>query len=114
MDVEIVHNQVNGLGLGILQRQLKHDLCELETRAVRRRIGKMTSCLRLASAEGVGCSAPWVLAIPAGFPAWFGRRSRPDIGVKGDRLEGSSSECVGSTAPAPDGTASRYLATNFC
>ena len=46
----------------------------------------MTSRFWLYRAENIGCAASFVFVVPSGFPTGHGRRSRPDIGMQGNRL----------------------------
>ena len=68
MDVEVVHYQVDGLGLGIFQGQVKENLGEFKTRAVRRREGEMAPRFRLYRAENIGRAAAFIFVVPSRFP----------------------------------------------
>ena len=86
MDVQVIHYQVDGLGVRVFQRQGDRNPGKFKARTVRRRECEMTSRFWLYRAENIGGTASFVLVVPSGFPSWYGRRSRPDIGVQRNRL----------------------------
>src|SRR5258708_37724185 len=86
MNIQVVHHQMDGLGLRILNGQVEGYLCELKRRSVRRGEGEVPARLRLYGAENISRSAALIFAIPPGFAPRLGRRGRADIGVQRDWL----------------------------
>src|ERR1035437_1468287 len=68
VDVEVIHDEMDGVCLRVLHRQLAGDAGEFECRAIRCGEGEMPPGLRLYSAKHIGRAAPFVLAIPPRFP----------------------------------------------
>ncbi len=69
MNIEVVHYQMNGLRVRILQRQGDGKLSELKGRTVGCRKGEMSSCFRLYDAKkNVGSPVTLVFVIPAVLP----------------------------------------------
>jgi len=81
VDVEVIHHQMDGAGVGIGERQLRNHHGELQTRAIRRCKGEVVSGQRLYGAENVGSPTAFVLTVATSFPARFRQRDRPDLGV---------------------------------
>ena len=86
MDVEVVHDQMDGVRLRVCRRQADGNLSELEARAVRSREGEMAARLWLYGTENIGSPAPLVFVVPPRFPSWHGWRKRPQVGVQSNRL----------------------------
>src|SRR3974377_1735720 len=86
MDVEVVHHQVDGAGLGIRQRQLREHYSELQTRAIGRCKSEVTSGPRFYGAKDGGSSTAFVFTFTARFTAWLHRGDGPDFGMQCDRL----------------------------
>ena len=86
MDIQIVHDQVDRLGRGILHRQFAEEAGELEGTAIGCGDGEVSAGFGFHRAEDIGRAAALVFAIPTGFPAGFGRRGRTDIRMQGHRL----------------------------
>ena len=86
VDVEVVHDQVDGLCLRVLHRQMAGDLCELKSGPVGRWEGEVPARFGFYRTEDIGRPAPLVFIVLSGFPARCGRRGGADIGVQRDRL----------------------------
>jgi hypothetical protein len=86
VDVEVIHDQVDGLGLGVLQRQFTGDSRELEGGTVGCREREMAARLRLYGAENIGRAAAFVLVVAPRFAPRFGGRGRANLGMQRDRL----------------------------
>src|SRR6266576_3320679 len=86
MDVQVIHYQMDGLGFRILKGQLKNDLCELDRRAIRCGKCEVAARLWLYRAENIGCAAAFIFVVSSRFPSRLCWRSRPDVGMQGNRL----------------------------
>src|SRR5262245_2497061 len=86
MAAEVVHDEVDRSGMGVLACQLSHDLGELKPGTIRRRERVMPAGLRFHSTENIGCAAPFIFVVPAGFPPWFSWYRRTYVGMQSDWL----------------------------
>src|SRR6516225_872870 len=86
MAAEIIHYQMNGLGVRVLKDQFGGHLSELKSRSIRRREGEMPTHLRLYRAENISRAASFILVIAPSFPSRLGWRRRADVGMQGDWL----------------------------
>jgi hypothetical protein len=86
MDVQIIHDQMDGLGLHVLCGNFEGHLSELQPRTIRRREGEMAARFGFYRAENTGRPAPLILAIPPCLPSWQCGRGGPQVGVQRDRL----------------------------
>ena len=82
MRTQIIHHQVDGLGLWIACNDLHQIVGELRRGTVGGWFGKVPPGLWLDTAEYVGRAAPLVLAITPGNPARPHRPRRANIGVQ--------------------------------
>lgn len=73
MDIEVVHHQMDGFGVRVLERQFSRYLGELHCRAIRGSEGEMAASFRLHRTENIRRSAALVLVIPARFASRLGR-----------------------------------------
>ncbi len=71
MGIQIVHDQMNGLGWAILHGQMKQHLGKFKSRSIGGREGKMSAGFGLYRAENVGGPATFVLTVLASLPAWL-------------------------------------------
>lgn len=82
VDVQVVHYQVDGLGVRISQCQVDGYPGELKARTIWRGEGKMAPGLRLYGTENIGGPAAFIFVVPARLPAWHSRRGGSHIGVQ--------------------------------
>jgi hypothetical protein len=76
MRVQIVHDQMNGSGLGIVGDDPYQVIGKLRRRASGSRLGKVASSLRLHTAKDVGRAATLVLVIAPRQPSRPSRHRR--------------------------------------
>jgi hypothetical protein len=69
MNVQIVHNQMDGRGIRVLHRQFEQHLSELDGGTVQRSKGEVTTGLWLYRAEDVGRTATFIFTVPSRLPA---------------------------------------------
>ena len=62
MDVEVIHNEMDRVGVGVLHRQIEGYLSELDGRAVRCGKREVAPGLRLNRAEDVSRAASFIFA----------------------------------------------------
>src|SRR5258707_8935877 len=74
VDVEIVHDQMDGVGLRVLHRHITGCQSELERRAVGRGVCEMATGFGLYGAENIGGTTALVLAVAPGLPPRLSRR----------------------------------------
>lgn len=86
VNVQVVQNQMYGLRVPVLDRQLADNTGELESGAIRCREGEVAADLWFHDAENIGRAATLVLAIASRFTPRFGWRGGPNIGMQGNRL----------------------------
>src|SRR5258708_20999506 len=86
VDVEIVHDQMDGVGLRVLHRHITGCQSELERRAVGRGVCEMATGFGLYGAENIGGTTALVLAVAPGLPPRLSRRGGADVSVQRNRL----------------------------
>ena len=86
MDVQVVQNQVNSVGIRILDGQMEGHSSERKRRTVGRGEGEVPSRSGFYRAEDIGRAVALVFAVAPCFASRRGRGRRPDIGVQRDRL----------------------------
>src|SRR5208283_5881356 len=74
MDVQIVHEEVDGLGRGVFQRQTDGNLGKLKTRSIRRGEGEMMSGFGLYRTENISRSTALVFVVLSCFSPRYRRR----------------------------------------
>jgi hypothetical protein len=84
--VEVIHNQMNGLGVRVLHRHLAKESGQFEGRSIRGGRGEVAAALGLHRAEDIRRTTTFVLGISPGFPSRRCGRGRSDIGVQRHRL----------------------------
>ena len=82
--VEVVHDEVDRLGGGVLPHNMPHHTGELSAGTVGRGGGEMPPGLRLHDAEYVRRAAPFVFVVLLGWFPRFHRDGRPDVGMQRD------------------------------
>ena len=86
MYVEVVHYQMDGLGMWILKSQLKDDFGKLKRRTIRSGKSEVATRLGLDRAEHVGRATAFVFVVSSGFPPRNGRRKGRHLGMQRDRF----------------------------
>src|ERR1700720_1930294 len=86
MDIEVIHDEVNRLGEGVLLDDVSHIASELGGRTVVCRRGEVPPGLRLHDAKYVGHAAPFILVVLLGRLARSDRYRRPYVGMQRYRL----------------------------
>jgi len=93
MNIEIVHYQMDGFGLHVLQGDLEGYLGELHSRTIRRGKGEMASRFRFYGTENIGGSATFVFVVSPRFASRSSRCGRSQVRVQCDGL--SSKQTTG-------------------
>src|SRR5258707_15241275 len=83
---QIVHPQMNGIGLRISRCDVQQIIGELGRGAIGRHFGEMPSRLGLDAAENIGRSATPIFAIPTGHPPRLHSYRRPDFLMQNHRF----------------------------
>jgi hypothetical protein len=83
---QIVHHQMNGIGLRVARRHIQQVIGELGRGAVARHLSEMPPRLGLDAAENVGRSAAPIFGIPTGYSSRLHRHWRPDFLMKHHRF----------------------------
>src|SRR5260370_38044185 len=76
MDIEVIHDEGNRLGEGILLDDVPNHASKLGGATVGCRRGEMPTGLRLDNAKCVRHAAPLIFVVLLGRLAWFGRYRR--------------------------------------
>ena len=72
VDVEIVHNQVNGFGGRVSERQIDSNFDELGRRPVRRGKSEMAAGFRFYRTKEVGRAPAFIFVVLSGLATRFG------------------------------------------
>jgi len=86
MDIQVIHDEVNRLGEGVLLNNLPHHAGELGGATVGCRRGEVPTGLRLDNGKYVRHAAPFILVVLLGRLAWFSRYRRAHLGVQRNRF----------------------------
>src|ERR1019366_5186419 len=86
MNVQVVHHQMDGLGLRVLKSQLESYLGEFNRCTIWCGECEVPARLRLYRTENIGCTTALVFVIPSRFPSRCCGRGWPDVGMQRDRL----------------------------
>src|SRR5260370_42675159 len=73
---------MNGLGFGVLHRQLTGYLCELEAGSIWRGEGEVVARFGFHPTENIGRPAAFIFVVPSRFPPRYSRRGGPYVGMK--------------------------------
>src|ERR1700674_2763932 len=79
VSVQVVQDQVDSVGSGIVVGNLQNKVGELICRTGRSHFGEMNTCLRLDSAKDVRCAAALVFIIPSRYLTGPHRNRGPRI-----------------------------------
>ena len=71
MDVQVIHNQMDGFGFRILKGRFGKDLLELDCSAIGRGESEMAA-FWLYRAENIGCTAGFIFVVSSHFPGIIG------------------------------------------
>ena len=86
VDVQVIHHQMDGLGLRICKGQLGQDLSEFKPRTIGCGKGEMAACLRFYSTENICRTAALVFVIASRFASRPGGGEGTDLGMQRNRL----------------------------
>ena len=86
VDIEVIHDDVNGLGEGILLYQMPHHASEFGTGSVRRRGSEVPSGLRFYNAKYIRRAASFILIVLLGRLTRCGWRRGAHIRVQRHRF----------------------------
>src|SRR5258708_22873185 len=79
VDIQVDHDDVDGLGLRVTSYDALHQTGKLVTRTIRCRCGKVATGLWFHGAEYIRRATPFLLIVLLGRFPWFGRTRRPDV-----------------------------------
>lgn len=84
--IEVVHDEVDRIGGGVLFHNARHHACELRAGPVGGGGGEVPACLRLHNAKYVRRAAAFILVVLLGYLTRLGRDRRSHVGMQRDRL----------------------------
>src|SRR5487761_1079118 len=76
VDIQVIHHEVDGVGLRVVLYDALHQIGKLVTGTIRCRRGEVAAGLWLHGAEYVGRASPFILIVLLGRFPWFGRDRR--------------------------------------
>src|ERR1035438_1648130 len=76
VDIQVIHDEVDGVGLRVVLYDALHQTGELLTGTIRCRHGEVATGLWFHGAEYVGRATPFILIVLLGRFPWFGRNRR--------------------------------------
>jgi hypothetical protein len=84
--IEVVHNQVDCVGIGVLFHDVLYCACELRAGTVGCGGSEVSPGFRLYGAKDIRRPAPFILVVSLGYLPWLGRDRRSHVGMQRNRF----------------------------